>query len=384
MFEETLTSLNTHHLLRTLRCVSSSQDAVITMQGRTYRNFGSNNYLGLANHPEIRAAAIDAITEYGVGAGASRLLSGTMTLHETCEHAIAAFKHTESALLFGGGYAANVGLIPALIDRGGVIFADRLNHASLFDGCRLSRAALKVYRHKDVDQLGRLLDRTPVDTPKLIVTDGVFSMEGDLAPLPPLLELAHRHSCLLLVDDAHATGVIGPDGRGTSDHFQLRDDRLIQMGTLSKALGGFGAYVAGTRSLIAFLQNRCRSFLYTTALPPALAAAAHAALAIITREPDRRARLWQHRRRCVDALTRMGYDLMGSETPIIPLRIGDPAAALEIADALLERQCYVPAIRPPTVPKGTARLRLSLMATHTEADLDHLLEALRAVGRPAQ
>lgn len=386
MFEDALTSLKTRHLYRTLRCVSSSQDAAITLHEQVYRNFGSNNYLGLANHPEVKAAAADALMTYGVGAGASRLLTGTMTLHEACEAALAVFTGAEAALLFGGGYAANVGLIPALIESSGgsdgVIFADRYNHASLVDGCRLSRAAFKVYRHKEIEQLERLLERTSPRRPKLIVTDAVFSMDGDLAPLPELLALARRYDALLLVDDAHGTGVMGPTGRGTCEHFTLpHDDRLIHMGTLSKALGGFGAFVAGPSSLIAYLQNRCRSFLYTTAPPPALAAAAMAALTIIDREPERRTALWQHRNRCVTALLQLGYDLMGSSTPIIPIRIGDPATAVAMADALLDRRCFVPAIRPPTVPAGTDRLRLSLMATHTDDDINILIDALREAGR---
>jgi glycine C-acetyltransferase/8-amino-7-oxononanoate synthase len=386
MFEDALTSLKSRHLYRTLRCVASGQDAAITMQEQVYRNFGSNNYLGLANHPDVKAAAAEAVMAYGVGAGASRLLTGTMTLHERCEAALAAFTGAEAALLLGGGYAANVGLIPALIESAGgpkgVIFADRHNHASLVDGCRLSRATFKIYRHKDIDQLHRLLGRTAPGRPTLIVTDGVFSMDGDLAPLPELLALAHRYGALLVVDDAHGTGVMGAAGRGTCEHFGLpHDDRLIHMGTLSKALGGFGAFVAGPSSLIAYLQNRCRSFLYTTAPPPALAAAAIAALAIITLEPERRAALWRHRNRCATALRELGYDLMGSETPIIPIRIGNPATALAMADALLARGCFVPAIRPPTVPAGTDRLRLSLMATHSDDDITALIDALREAGR---
>jgi 8-amino-7-oxononanoate synthase len=382
MFEDTLTSLKTRHLYRTLRCVSSGQDAVITLHDKVYRNFGSNNYLGLANHPEVKAAAAEAVMAYGVGAGASRLITGTMTLHEQCEAALAAFARTEAALLIGGGYMANVGVIPALIGPEGVVFADRYNHASLVDGCRLSRAAFKVFRHKDLDQLGRLLDRTAPGSPRLIVTDAVFSMDGDLAPLPDLLDLAHRYDALLLVDDAHGTGVMGPTGRGSIEHFGLpQDDRVIHMGTLSKALGGFGAFVAGPFSLIAYLQNRCRSFLFTTAPPPALAAAAITALTIINREPERRAALWRHRDRCVTTLRQLGFDLMATETPIIPIRIGDPAKAVAMAEALLDRGCCVPAIRPPTVPSGTDRLRLSLMATHTDEDVTVLIEALHDAGR---
>ncbi len=325
MFEETLTSLKAQHLFRTLRRIDSGQEARLTIEGRSYSNFGSNNYLGLATHPEVKAAAAQALDTYGTGAGASRLITGTMAPHEACEAALATFKRTEAALLFNSGYTANLGLIPTLIGRDGLIFADRANHASLFDGCRLSRATLKVYRHKDVEQLDRLLARSAPRAPKLIVTDGVFSMDGDLAPLPALLALARRYDTRLLVDDAHGTGILGPTGRGTCEHFKLADDeRLIQMGTLSKALGGFGAFVTGPRTLIAYLQNRCRAFLYTTALPPAVAAAATAALAVLEREPERRERLWAHRRRCADALSRMGYDLMGSETPILPLRIGHP------------------------------------------------------------
>jgi glycine C-acetyltransferase/8-amino-7-oxononanoate synthase len=386
MFEDALTSLKARHLYRTLRTIASGQNATITLHEQAYRNFGSNNYLGLADHPEVKAAAVEAVTTYGVGAGASRLITGTMPPHERCEAALAAFTGAEAALLLGGGYAANVGLIPALIESTGgpqgAVFADRYNHASLVDGCRLSRAAFKIYRHKDLEQLDRLLARTPPRTPKLIVTDGVFSMDGDLAPLPGLLALAHRYDALLFVDDAHGTGVMGPTGRGTCEHFGLpHDDRLIHMGTLSKALGGFGAFVAGSSSLIAYVQNRCRSFLFTTAPPPALAAAATAALAIIDREPERRTALWEHRTRCAEALSGMGYDLMGSETPILPVRIGDPSTALAVADELLARGCFAPAIRPPTVPTGTDRLRLSLMATHTHDDIDTLIEALRETGQ---
>ncbi|MBI3621510.1 MAG: 8-amino-7-oxononanoate synthase [Nitrospirae bacterium] len=386
MFEAALTSLKARHLYRTLRTIASGQNATITLHGRACRNFGSNNYLGLADHPEVKAAAVEAVMTYGVGAGASRLITGTMPPHEQCEAALAAFTGAEAALLLGGGYAANVGLIPALMEStggpDGVLFADRYNHASLVDGCRLSRAGFKIYRHKDLEQLDRLLARTPPRAPKLIVTDGVFSMDGDLAPLPGLLALARRYDALLFVDDAHGTGVMGHTGRGTCEHFGLpHDDRLIHMGTLSKALGGFGAFVAGPASLIAYVQNRCRSFLYTTAPPPALAAAATAALAIIDREPERRAALWRHRARCAEALSRMGYDLMGSETPILPVRIGDPATALAVADGLLARRCFAPAIRPPTVPTGTDRLRLSLMATHTTDDIDALIDALREAGR---
>jgi 8-amino-7-oxononanoate synthase len=383
MFEDTLTSLTASHLLRTPRCATSGQGARLVIDGRRYRNFGSNDYLGLAGHPAIAAAAVEAIQTWGVGAGASRLTTGTMTPHEACEAALASFKGAEAALLFNSGYTANIGLIPALIEPGGIVFADRHNHASIFDGCRLSRAAVRVYRHKDTEQLAGLLARCAPRRPKLIVTDGVFSMDGDLAPLPRLLELAHRYDARLMVDDAHATGVVGPTGRGTPEHFQLKDDeRLIQMGTLSKALGVFGAFVAGPRPLISYLQNRCRPFIYTTALPPALAAAATAALAVVEREPERRARLWRHRDRCAQALRTMGYDLMGSDTPILPLRIGDPARALALSEALWRRECLVPAIRTPTVPKGTDRLRISLMATHDDADLDHLLDALREAGRP--
>ncbi|MEW6325683.1 MAG: 8-amino-7-oxononanoate synthase, partial [Nitrospirota bacterium] len=371
--------------LRTLRSVASGQEAQLLIDGQWYANFGSNNYLGLANHPDLKAASAAAIEQYGVGAGASRLITGTMAPHEACETALAAFKRAEAAVLFNSGYAANLGLIPALAGPDGVIFADRANHASLFDGCRVSRAQLKIYRHRDVEQLGRLLDRSAPRATKLIVTDSVFSMDGDLAPLPELLALAHRHGARLLVDDAHGTGVLGPTGRGACEHFNLapsaHDERLIQMGTLSKALGGFGAFVAGPRALIAYLQNRCRTFLYATALPPAVAAAATAALAVLEREPERRDRLWRHRRRCADALSRMGCDLMGSETPILPVRIGDPARALAVSDALWRRHCLVPAIRPPTVPKRTDRLRISLMATHRDEEIDRLLAALQDAGR---
>jgi 8-amino-7-oxononanoate synthase len=342
-------------------------------------NFGSNNYLGLAEHPRVKAAAIRAIERDGVGAGASRLLTGDRAVHDALETALARLKGTEAALVFTTGYQANVGVISSLVRRGDLIFADRDCHASLIDGCRASGARFRVYRRDRLDHLRTLLARRPADGRALIVTDSIFSMEGDLAPLPDLATLAERHDALLLVDDAHATGVLGPRGTGSSEHWNLRDRPIIQMGTLSKALGALGGFVAGPRVLIDYVLNRARTFIYTTALPAGIAAAALEAVRVLDDEPDRRDRLWANTRQWHDGVRALGFDTLGSASPIIPLRIGPDALALRVATALAEDGVYAPAIRPPTVPAGTARLRTSVLATHTPDDLALALSAVERV-----
>jgi predicted pyridoxal phosphate-dependent acyltransferase len=384
MFEKEIQEMKNDGLFRSLKRVDSAQGPEVSMNGKRVLLLSSNNYLGLADHPALKEAAIKAIEQYGVGSGASRLISGNMALHEILEQRLAEFKDTESALVFNSGYTANIGLIPCLARPGDFILADLLNHASLIDGCRLSKATFHVYRHKEMDHLETLLKKRQSERlgrhRVFIVTDGVFSMDGDLAPLPDIMKLAERYSATVILDDAHGTGVLGQQGRGTAEHFNLEASSLIQMGTLSKAIGVFGAYVAGNRELVTYLINKARSFLYTTALPPVIAAAAIAALQIIRQEPERRVALWENQNHFVKGLKTLGYDLIGCETPIIPLFIGETGLAVQTANRLLESGVFAPAIRPPTVPKGTSRIRTTVMATHTKGQLNFALDVLGSVG----
>lgn len=365
--------------LRTLRPVEAGAGPRLTLDGRSLVNLGSNNYLGLADHPRVKAAALAAIERHGVGAGASRLLTGHADVHGELETALARLKGAEAALVFGSGYLANLGIIPALVGRGDAIFADRDDHASLIEGCRASGARLRVYRRDRLDRLEALLARSPRDGATLIVTESVFSMEGDLAPLPDLADLADRYGALLMVDDAHATGVLGARGSGSSEHWGLQDRPIIQMGTLSKTLGALGGFVAGPKTLIDYLVNRARTFIYTTALPAAIAAAALEAIRVLEDDSEPRRRLWANRRVWHDGVRARGFDTFHSASPIIPLRIGADALAVEAAFALAAEGVYAPAIRPPTVPAGSARIRTSILATHTADDLASALSALERV-----
>ena len=376
MYRTRLDALARHSLLRQLRTIDSATGPEVEMDGRRVLLLASNNYLDLATHPRVTEAATLALRRYGVGAGASRLVSGTLRPHRELEERIASFKRAEAALIFSTGYQANLGLVQTVAEDRRIICADRLCHASLIDACRLCSATLKVYRHRDVRQLRRLLLRSDSPQPAVVVTDGVFSMDGDLAPLPELLKATDQAGAALIVDDAHGTGVMGPEGRGTVEHFGLEGRSIIQMGTLSKALGGFGGFVAGSRDLIEYLVNRARPFIYTTAIPPAIAAAAKAALEVIEAEPERRAKLWSLRRRLHDGLRQLGFNTLDSESPIIPLLIGDADIALRLSEHLLAHAIYAPAIRPPTVPEGTSRIRMSVTAGHTPAQIDYVLEVL--------
>jgi 8-amino-7-oxononanoate synthase len=379
MYRSRLDALARRSLLRQLRTIDSAPGAEVELEGRRILLFSSNNYLDLATHPRVTEAAIDAIRRYGVGAGASRLISGSLRPHRELEERLASFKRVEAALVFPTGYQANLGLIPTLAEDCSVLYADRLCHASLIDACRLCDAPLRVYRHRDHAQVARLLQRGRTPRPALVVTEGVFSMDGDLAPLPELDKVAEQAGATVVVDDAHGTGVMGATGRGTVEHFELEGRPFVQMGTLSKALGGLGGFVAGSRDLIEYLVNRARAFIYTTALPPAQAAAAIAALDVIEDEPERRERLWALRRRLHDGIRQVGFDPLDSRSPIIPLLIGDDESALRLSEALLSHGIYTPAIRPPTVPAGTSRLRLSVTAGHTPAQIDRLLEVLQKI-----
>jgi 8-amino-7-oxononanoate synthase len=302
-------------------------------------------------------------------------------MHEELESRLAAFKGTEAAILFNSGYAANTGIIPAVAREGDSVFSDSLNHASIIDGCRLSRATVYVYRHKDMDHLETLLRHKSGAGRKLIVTDGVFSMDGDIAPLPELVALAERYDALVMVDDAHATGVMGENGTGTAEHFNLEGRVHIQMGTLGKALGSFGAYAAGDRGLIDYLMNRSRSFIYSTALPPSVCAASLAALDVVRSEPWRRDRLWENRRKFADGLKALGIDSGPSETPIIPVMVGDAGKTLEASRRLVELDIYATGIRPPTVPEGSARIRTTVTASHSDNDVGLAIEAFGRLRR---
>jgi 8-amino-7-oxononanoate synthase len=365
-------------LQRSLRPVDGPQDAHVVIDGRPVLSLSSNNYLGLANHPELIEAAVAAARDYGVGAGASRLISGSMRLHHDLEARLAAFKHAEGCLLFTSGYHANLGVISSLVGPGDAVFSDALNHASLIDGCRLSRAAVSVYAHLDVAGLEERLRAIPARR-RLIVTDSVFSMDGDSAPLAAICDLAERYEAMVMVDEAHATGVLGARGAGLVEALGLSARVAVQMGTLGKALGSFGAYVAGSRELIDFLLNHARTFVFTTALPPPVVAAAAAALTIVEREPQRRAAVRRQGQRLRSALSERGFDVRGdADSPIVPVVIGGAEATMALSAHLLEHGVLAHGIRPPTVPDGTARIRAAVMATHSDADIDAAAAAFAA------
>ena len=373
------TALEQAGLRRHLRTVMSAPTGTINLDGRDVVLLGSNNYLGLSTHPEVIAAAVEATQVFGTGASGSRLISGNSELYTTLEANLATTKNTEAALVFSSGYAANTGTIPVLAGEGDLILSDALNHASIIDGCRLSRATIKVYRHCDVEHLKTLLSESAAFRRRLIVTDGVFSMDGDIAPLPDIYEVATQYEAMLLVDDAHGFGVLGRNGTGTVAHFGLDGEGIIQMGTLSKAIGALGGYIAGSRALIELLINKARGFIFTTGLPPATLAAANAALNVMRSSPDLRQRLFSHAKCLKTALIDLGYTLLPSETQILPVILASPQRATNIADALLTEGVFAPAIRPPAVPPDTSRLRLTVMATHTKAEIQRAISGFTTV-----
>jgi len=383
-FMKELDDLRGQGLYRRMLRAEGAQGSHVTLDGRNVLMFCSNNYLGLANHPALKEAAVRATERYGTGSGASRLVSGNMAIHEQLEARLAAFKNTEAALVFNSGYAANTGLIPALAGRGDLVFSDRLNHASIVDGCLLSRARMIRYPHRDVNALQRLLDRNRGGTGrKIIITDGVFSMDGDIAPLPELVSLKREYGALLMVDDAHGTGVLGPGGRGTAELSGCGAGIDIHMGTLGKALGGFGAYVAASREIVDYLVNRARSFIFSTSLPPSVVATALAALDIVDscEGSSLRRRLLHHAGAVKNSLGAAGFNTMDSESQILPLFVGGAAETMEFSRRLLDAGIFVQGIRPPTVPRGGSRLRLTLMATHQEQDLGRAIEVIIATGK---
>jgi glycine C-acetyltransferase/8-amino-7-oxononanoate synthase len=381
MWEKDLQKLAREHLLREISVLDSPSGPLMSLNGQNTLQFASNDYLGLANHPQLKQAALKAIEQYGVGAGASRLISGTLTPHHNLELAIAQFTNTEAALTFSSGHATNLGVIPQLAKTGGLILADRLCHASLIDACRLSRATLRVFHHNDVKHLRSLLTKRPINRPTLLITEGVFSMDGDLASLPELARLAEEFEALLLVDDAHGTGVMGHTGRGSIEYWGVESANILHMGTLGKALGTSGGFMTGTKDFIAYLINTSRSFIYSTAPPPAMAAAAQAAIHLIQQEPERRDRLWQNRKHMYQGLKAMGCHMTKSQSPILPIIVNDPRLAVEMSVGLQKKGIYIPAIRPPTVPKGTSRLRVTVSAEHSIEQIDAALSAIQQVGQ---
>ena len=381
VWEEDVLALEREGLKRGLRRVSGAQGRKVILDGKEVLNFCSNNYLGLADDPRLRKAAIERIEQEGVGSGASRLVCGNMAAHRELEDAIARFKGAESCLVFSTGYMANAGIISSVFGRGDMIFCDRLNHASIIDGIILSRAQFKRYPHNDMEALEGMLRCAAGFRRRGIITDSVFSMDGDIAPLDRIVELARAYDCLVMIDEAHALGVLGKNGRGAAEHFGVEEKIDIRMGTLSKAAGSFGAYCCGSKELVDFLVNKARSFIYTTAMPPAIAAASEKAVEIIRDDSSLRGRLWANTRYFKKALDETGFNTGSSQTPIIPIVVGKPAPALEFSRRLEGEGIFVGAIRPPTVPANTARLRLTVMATHTREDLDYTLEKLKVVGR---
>jgi glycine C-acetyltransferase/8-amino-7-oxononanoate synthase len=373
--QERLDEIRGRGLYRRLRCVSGPQGPRVLLDGRPVLLLCSNNYLGLADHPRVREAAAEAAMRYGAGAGASRLISGNMTIHRRLEEQLADFKHAEACLLFGSGFLANVGVVSALAREGDVVFSDALNHASIIDGCRLSRAETFVYDHCDVDHLEWGL-RQAAGRGSLIVTDGVFSMDGDVAPLPEIVALAQRYDARVMVDEAHGTGCVGPDGRGLVAEFGLEHEVDVIVGTLGKALGSYGAYVLCDATLSKYLINTARTLIFSTALSPPAVAAALAALDLLREQPRRVEKLQRNVRVLREALSESGMAVPAGDTPIVPLVVGDAGAAVAASDRALERGIFAQAIRPPTVPAGTSRLRLAVMASHTRSELREAGRAL--------
>jgi glycine C-acetyltransferase len=376
-----LDTLKQQNLYRRLRILEDEQKASTTFDHRSVVNLSSNNYLGLTTHPKLRQRALEATEKFGVGSGSVRTIAGTMSIHMELERRLAEFKNVEAVVVFQSGFAANAGTVSAILTKEDVVISDELNHASIIDGCRLSRAAIKVFPHKDVDAARKIITSLPAGQRKLLITDGVFSMDGDLGPVPALCEIAEETGCIMMVDDAHASGVFGKNGRGTIDHFGMHGRVDIQVGTLSKAVGALGGYVAGNRNLIEFLYHRARPFLFSTSHPPAVAAACIAALDVLIEEPQIIDRLWENTRFFKAGLERLGFNTGLSESPITPVIAGDSEKANRLSDRLFEEGVFAQAIAFPTVARDKARVRTIVTATHTREELQFALDAFEKVGR---
>ena len=377
-----LNTLREQKLYQKLRILETQQLPVSRFDGREVINLSSNNYLGLTTHPKLRKRALEATEKYGVGSGAVRTIAGTMNIHMELEEKIAKFKHFEASVVFQSGFTANAGTVSAILGKEDVIISDALNHASIIDGCRLSRAEIKVFPHKDVtaceDVLKGLANHKGH---KLLITDGVFSMDGDIAPLPDLVALAEKYGCIMMIDDAHASGVLGRNGRGTVDHYNLHGRVDIQVGTLSKAIGALGGYVCTTRDTIDFLYHRARPFLFSTSHPPSVAASCIAAFEVLEEEPHLIERLWANTRFFKAGLQKLGFNTGTSETPITPVMVGEGALAHEFSRQLFQNGVFAMGIGFPTVARDKARIRTIVTATHTEAELSQAVETMSVVGK---
>jgi glycine C-acetyltransferase len=368
-------------LFRPLRVLDTAQDTEVVVDGKRVLNLSSNNYLGLTTHPRLKTAMIEATEKWGAGSGAVRTIAGTMTVHEDLERRLAEFKHTDASLVLQSGFTANLGVLQSLVKEGDVIISDELNHASIIDGIRLSKAERSIFKHRDMDDLERHLEMHREKRVKLVVTDGVFSMDGDIAPLPAIVERAERFGALVMVDDAHASGVLGKNGRGSVNHFDLDGRVDLQMGTLSKAIGVLGGYVAGPQTVRDFLIHRARPFLFSTSHPPGVAAACIAAIDVLLAEPERIDQLWKNTGRFKAGLKRLGFETGASETPITPVIVGKGAVAMDFSDRLFKLGVFAQGIGFPTVAEGRARIRTIVTSVHTDAQLDRALEAFESVGK---
>lgn len=366
---------------RPLTELESEQGSKVSINGREVIQLSSNNYLGLTTHPRLKRAALEAVERYGAGTGSVRTIAGTFSMHEEFEAKLARFKHTEAALVFQSGFTANVGVLSSILSEKDVVISDALNHASIIDGIRLTKASRRIYRHIDLEDLEKALKETQTARTRLVVTDGVFSMDGDVAPLPEIVELCEKYDALVMVDDAHASGVMGRNGRGTVDHFDLNGRVHIQVGTLSKAVGVLGGYVAGPFVLRDYLIHRARPFLFSTSHPPAVTAACSAAIDVLLDEPQLVDRLWENTRFFKEGLVRLGFDTGKSETPITPVMVGEDALAMKFSDTLLQEGVYAQGIVFPTVPKGQARVRTIVTAGHSKEDLEQALTAFERAGK---
>ena len=374
--EEELKQIHGSNLYRILTEIESGQSPEINIGGKQHILLGSNSYLGLSVDPKVVASAMDALEKYGAGSGGSRLVSGSSDLHRQLESRIARFKNTEAAILFSSGYLANIGTISSMVGPGDIIYSDELNHASIIDGARLSKANIKVYKHLDLEHLQSLIeDDSAKKCRKLIVTDTVFSMDGDLVDLPELTDISEKYGCILMIDEAHATGVLGKRGSGATEYFAVENRVPVVMGTLSKAVGSLGGYIAGSQKLIDYIRNRVRSYIFDTSLPAASLAASIAAIDIIEHEPERRKYLWELITKFKEGINDIGLRVLPTNSAIVPVLVGDPEPTLKFASVLRENGVFTPAVRPPSVPAGMCRIRATLMAMHTE---EHINTALRA------
>lgn len=377
-----LQKLREQNLYQKLRILETEQLPVCNFDGQEVINLSSNNYLGLTTHPKLKEQAVRAVEEFGVGSGAVRTIAGTMALHMELEEKIAKFKQVEAAVVFQSGFTANAGTVQAILGREDIIVSDELNHASIIDGCRLSRAEIKVFPHKEVEACEKILQEIQDrKCRKLLITDGVFSMDGDIAPLPQLVELAEKYGCIMMIDDAHSSGVLGRNGRGTVDHFNLHGRVDIQVGTLSKAIGALGGYICSNRNTIDYLYQRARPFLFSTSHPPSVAAACIAAFEVLEEEPQLIEQLWSNTDFFKEGLKKLGFNTGMSETPITPVIVGDAALAHQFSRELFQAGVFAQGIGYPTVPHGKARIRTIVTATHTQDELSQALETMEKVAK---